>query len=152
MKLYLARHGAYHLDVVQGLDALTEQGTNDIKQLVSLLKPWQLSVASILHSGKHRAQQTAELLTEAFHSAKPPLVHAGLKPDDDIADIVAEITHSDEDMLIVGHLPFMGRLVSQLLTGNDAQEIVNFQTGTLVCLSQLDKTHWMIDWVLAPTP
>lgn len=148
MKLYLARHGDYVLS--QGLDVLSEKGSNDMMCLAALLKPMNLHVASILHSGKNRAQQTAELLTQGFYCKTSPESHLGLKPDDDVLMVAEELTHWNEDVLIVGHLPFMGRFVSQLLIGNDKKEIINFQTGTLVCLSQLDKAHWVIDWVLNP--
>lgn len=150
MKLYLARHGDYVMDAIQRLDVLTEKGFDDITRLALRLKQVNLSVGSILHSEKNRAKQTAELLAQGVMSAQPPKIYPGLKPDDDVSVIANEIIHWDEDSLIVGHLPFLGRLVSQLVTGTESKEIIFFETGTIVCLSPITQTHWAIHWVLNP--
>jgi len=150
MKLYLARHGDYGLDA-SGLDVLSEKGIHDITQMARSLKHMNLQVLSVLHSSKNRTMQTAALLAQGFSCEESPQLHPGLEPDDDVLGFINELVHWDEDILIVGHLPFMRKLVSQLLIGNDKKEIVHFHTGTLVLLSQVDKSHWMIDWVLTPT-
>jgi len=150
MKLYLARHGDYFLDTVQRLDVLSEKGIRDIIYVANCLKKMNLQVSGILHSGKQRALQTAELLAQGIVCDQPPTAYPHLNPDDDIADIASDVSHWNEDTLIVGHLPFMAKLVSQLLTGNENKGIINFETGTLVCLSKIDETRWMIDWVLTP--
>ena len=135
MKLYLARHGDYVLDT-KGLDGLTEKGQHDIIQLANQLKQMKIQVERILHSGKNRAQQTAELLAEGIASKEAPVAYSGLSPNDEVSRLADELPHWNKDILIVGHLPFMGKLVSYLLTHQDFPEIVNFQTGTIVCLSR----------------
>ena len=150
MKLYLVRHGDYLVDAVQGLDVLSEQGTNDIIQMTHFLKPLNISVSTILHSEKNRAQQTAALLADGFVSQTPPLQHEGLRPDDDVSMIANEIIQMNDDVVLVGHLPFMGKLVSYLLTGSEDKELVNFQTCTLVCLEQINRATWTIKWMLSP--
>lgn len=150
MKLYLARHGDYLLDTSQSMDVLTEKGRNDIILTANFLKKMNLRVSNILHSGKYRAQQTAELLSEGIACDQPPQSYPGLNPNDDVTAIAHEVAHWNDDVLLVGHLPFMGRLVSLLITGDENKEIVNFQTGVLVCLDQIDRTRWMINWVLTP--
>ncbi len=150
MKLYLARHGDYTLDPIQNMDVLSEKGMNDVLAITNWLKPLNLSVASIWHSSKNRAQQTAGILAAAFTAKKAAAYHEGLEPDDDIDRVTAEIQHSDDDMVVVGHLPFMSKLTSHLLIGDENRELINFATGSLVCLSQIDKTHWVMDWMLTP--
>lgn len=151
MKLYLARHGDYALDTAQGLDVLTDQGRNEITQLATQLRQMNLQVENILHSEKNRAKQTAELLASGITSKEAPIVYKGLNPDDEVSEIAGEIPHWNKDLLIVGHLPFMSKLVSFLLIRHEFPEIVNFQTGTIACLGQIDKTQWAIDWVLSPS-
>jgi phosphohistidine phosphatase len=149
MKLYLARHGDYTLNT-NGLDVLTERGVEDITRIAKWLKPLNLQVANIFHSGKNRAQQTAGLLAEGFSSDQPPASRTGLNPDDDVSGLLSELGDFGDNMLVVGHLPFLDKLVSQLLTGGEDKIIVNFQTGTLACLSQIDQVRWAIDWVVTP--
>lgn len=154
MKLYLVRHGDYTMEITKemtALDVLSEQGTKDITNLMNFLKPKNLEVASIFHSGKNRAQQTAELLAQGFVCDQAPQVYRGLQPGDDVAVIADDVSQWEEDVLVVGHLPFMGRLVSQLTTGQENHEVVNFQTGVMVCLNQIDRRRWTIEWVLSPS-
>jgi len=149
MKLYLARHGDYTLNV-NGVDILSERGTKDVAHLSERIKSMNLHISCIWHSGKHRAEQTALLLAKGFISDQAPEAHPGLNPDDEVLSLASDLRHFNEDMLIVGHLPFLDKLVSQLLTGSDENILINFQTGTLTCLSQIDHVQWVLDWGLTP--
>lgn len=150
MKLYLVRHGDYMMKLdLSGLDILSEQGTNEVTNLANHLKPKNLQVTNILHSGINRARQTAELLAQGFVCQAAPEEYRGLKPDDEVAEIFNDVMRLHENTLLVGHMPFMGRLVSQLITGNEFQNVVNFQTAVMACLSGGGR-KWVIDWVLSP--
>jgi phosphohistidine phosphatase len=148
MKIYLARHGDYTVDMTN-LDMLTEKGKQDMSAMAHFLQGLNLRVVNIFHSVKNRAQQSAELLAQGIVSETPMEMRRGLAPEDDEVAFANEIIHWDDDILVVGHLPFIGRLVSLLVTGNPNKEIVEFETGTLVCLEQKEQTRWAIRWVLA---
>ncbi len=109
-----------------------------------------MMIASIVHSSKYRPQQTAELLSQGVNCEQPIQVHNGLQPNDDVIAFANEIANWDEDVLVVGHLPFMGRLVSQLLVGNQNRDLVDFQPGTMVCMEAIDIERWIIRWVIEP--
>ncbi|MCB1827487.1 MAG: phosphohistidine phosphatase SixA, partial [Coxiellaceae bacterium] len=56
-----------------------------------------------------------------------------------------------DDTLIVGHLPFMPRLISGLVMGNpDVYPIVNYPPAGIVCLQHFDQHRWIIQWILNP--
>lgn len=150
MKLYLMRHGEYVAENFQQGGALSKKGINDIKLLANFLQPANLHVSQILHSGKLRAQQTAEIMTTGLICEQTPQIYSQINPQDDVNIFIHSMTHSEEDILVVGHLPFMGRLVSQLLTGNENKEIIIFYPGTLVCLESSEAPIWTINWVLTP--
>lgn len=150
MKLYLVRHGDYVTSGPQQQDVLSERGINQIQQLANFLLPLSIRVARSFHSGKNRAQQTAELLAPSIHCEQPMEARNGLNPNDDVVAFANEITSWEEDRFIVGHLPFMSRLVSYLVIGNENKEIVTFQTGTLVCLEAIDTKRWVIQWIIQP--
>lgn len=147
MKLYLARHGEYV--TVDMRDILNDAGINAVNNLATFLKPLKLSVSHIFHSGKLRADQTAGLLSSAFQCELPPQARSGLNPEDDVTLFGIEMASSETDTLAVGHLPFMGRLVGYLVTGDANKEIVDFQTATMVCLEQVMQDKWVIRWVLS---
>jgi phosphohistidine phosphatase len=52
--------------------------------------------------------------------------------------------------MIVGHLPFLGKLVSLLATGNEYTNIVAFEAGGMACLNRSDPGQWQIEWVITP--
>jgi phosphohistidine phosphatase len=52
--------------------------------------------------------------------------------------------------MIVGHLPFLGKLVSLFVTGSEANEIVEFHFGCVVCIERHDSGKWKIAWMVAP--
>lgn len=150
MKLYLARHGEYALDVTTGRDTLTEKGLQAAEQTADFLRPLYLSLAGIFHSGKFRARQTAEILAKGFQCHELPAMRAGLNPEDDVQALAAELSSEEKDILFVGHLPFMSKLTSQLIEGKEDKEIIDFEPGTIVCLNQIERARWAVSWVLTP--
>jgi phosphohistidine phosphatase len=73
-----------------------------------------------------------------------------LNPNDATETIAGQINSWDEDTLVVGHLPFMAKLVSRLICGEESQSIVSFQPGALVCLERNQNNNWAILWALRP--
>jgi phosphohistidine phosphatase len=53
------------------------------------------------------------------------------------------------DTMVVGHLPFMAKLVSHLVTGDDSPTLVAYQPGAVVCLELIEK-DWQINWMVRP--
>ena len=55
------------------------------------------------------------------------------------------------NLMLVGHLPFMERLTSHLITGSSENLVFKFQNGGIVCLDQDPGTDtWFIKWALMP--
>jgi phosphohistidine phosphatase SixA len=53
-------------------------------------------------------------------------------------------------MVVVGHLPFLDRLVALLVNGDETREILSFPEGGTACLERgLDK-KWRLQWFLDP--
>jgi phosphohistidine phosphatase len=53
--------------------------------------------------------------------------------------------------MLVGHLPFMERLTSYLITGSIDKPVLKFQNGGIVCLDKdVDSGFWIIRWTLMP--
>lgn len=152
MKLYLARHGDY----VNGGDdfarVLSERGRRDIEKIAEAVRDRGVSVQATFHSGKMRAQQTAEILADTLMSASVITMIEGIKPEDDpLAFQVAHIDTLPDESLVVGHLPFMGRMVSLLLTGDADLGPASFEAGTVVCLEREDGGEWSRAWTIHPS-
>jgi len=61
-----------------------------------------------------------------------------------------EILESHEDIVIVGHLPFLGRLAASLLTGRKSPGVVVFQQGEMMCLERGEDSFRQVAWMIIP--
>ena len=53
------------------------------------------------------------------------------------------------DTIIVGHMPFFGKLAALLLRGESEGQIVEFRMGGVVCLKR-DPTGWVMEMAIKP--
>ena len=151
MKIYLMRHGDAESPATDPQCPLSPTGKMDIERVAANLSRYPLDITHIFHSEKLRAQQTAHIV--ATHLTLNGLmdVHSNMNPNDSVIPLADEINHSDTDLLFVGHMPFMGKLVSHLIMQNDQNEVILFRTGTIVCLERIShSTSWLIQWVINP--
>ena len=149
MKLYLVQHAKVASKEIDPARSLTEEGLHDIKKVAAFIKPLALSVDYLWHSSKKRAQQTAEFLVEVLTIKKEHNARDGLAPNDDVTAIEDQIMSLKQDIMIVGHLPFLSKLVTLLLTGHDSPNTVAFKNAGIVCLDCADN-QWRIGWIIIP--
>jgi phosphohistidine phosphatase len=129
---------------------LTEQGREDVRRLADFLDEAGIQVGQVLHSGKTRAERTAAILGEALLSTGKPQAHAGLAPNDPLEKLSPEIAFWSADTLIVGHLPYLGRLASLLLVSNPDRPLLAFQPGSMACLEKDAESQWVLAWMVRP--
>ena len=150
MRLLLAQHGHALGKDEDPLRALSDEGKQAVEQVAGQLKAGGVRVARVWHSGKLRAEQTAILLAKHVLPGGKPEQVDGIAPNDPVEEFIADADVWQEDTLVVGHLPFMSRLVSLLLVGDAAHGIVEFSPGTLVCLERTSPDTWRLLWMLRP--
>lgn len=153
MKLYLVQHGN-SLSKEEDPDRhLSKQGINDIENLSIFLKNKKIKVKNIFHSKKERAIQTAQLLYDALKSENEKvniLAIDNLNPNDQIEPLITKIKTWNEDNLIVGHLPYLSKLIGSLVTKDENKIITNYCQGTISCLELGESNNWEISWMLKP--
>ena len=150
MFLYLVQHAEAQRKEEDPARDLTEKGRKDIENLADYLKRLNVQVKQIWHSGKTRAQSTADVLARDL---KPPAgvsQDSGLAPLDDPAIWAGRIAKMDEDILLVGHLPHLAKLAAILMTGDEEKSVINFQMGGVVCLERMEAGQWAVDWMVVP--
>ncbi|MCK9196711.1 MAG: phosphohistidine phosphatase SixA [Syntrophales bacterium] len=150
MALYLVRHGECVPKEINPDCPLSDRGLVEVKRMAELAAMKNIELIKILHSGKKRAEQTAII----FRAILKPLFgldqSINLNPNDDIFYILGLIEQVD-NIMIVGHLPFLEKLASYLVTGNEEEPIVQVPTSGIVCLDKdVEKGNWEIKWVLMP--
>jgi phosphohistidine phosphatase len=149
VRIYLVRHGEATPDHVDPARPLSERGRAQIERVARLAAALRPGVAEIRHSGLLRARQTAEILAAHLAPANGVRAVEGLTPDDEPARARAACEAAGEPVMLVGHLPHLGRLASALLVDNPGKELIRFDTGTLVGLLGGEGV-WAVEWVLGP--
>ena len=152
MAVYLVQHG---LSLPKDEDperGLSEAGIADVKRIAAVAKGYEVPVASIFHSGKKRARQTAEIFASALNPGSGVTEMTGLSPMDDVQVFSKNLSPQDKDnRMFVGHLPFMEKLTAFLITRDEKRPVFQFQNGGIVCLGQYgDQGGWVIKWTLMP--
>ena len=150
MKIYLVQHGEACAKEVDPDRPLTNQGKADIERLAAFLKRAGIQVERVIHSGKLRATQTAERLAHAIAGGVELESCTLINPNDNPKAFDWQSESWDRDSLVVGHLPFMARLVSHLVIGDEDRPIAAYRPGTVVCLSLNADAQWLIEWMVRP--
>jgi len=52
--------------------------------------------------------------------------------------------------MIVGHLPFLEKLASFLVCGDEGAKAVMFRYSAIVCLEKKESGRWAVDWIIKP--
>jgi phosphohistidine phosphatase len=150
MKLYLMQHGRSFTKEEDPERPLTSQGVGEVIKIADFLGKVGVTVSRVLHSGKTRAKQTAEIIISRLNPGEDPVEQKGLSPMDDVKDCFDRINGLEHDIMIIGHLPHLNRLISLLIAGSEYISVVAFQHGGIVCLSRNNELHWSISWMVVP--
>ena len=152
MALYLVQHGVSAAGDIDPGKGLTERGREETALIAGVAQSYGISVAQIVHSGKKRAAETAAIFHRTL-SLKTPLERLdGLQPLDDVKSF-AQNNSPESGLMVIGHLPFLSRLVSLLTTGSEDIRVYRFQNSGIVCLDADDadgSLDWFIRWTLNP--
>ena len=150
MRVYLVQHGESRPEEEDPQRRLTDEGVRNVEKVARFLRPLGLKLETIWHSGKDRAQQTAEIFAGAVDASHGMLQHNGLAPKDPVAPVKQAIEQSPGDLMIVGHLPFLGKLTALLVENNEETEIVAFKFGCVVCVERIEDGRWKVAWMIVP--
>jgi len=149
-KLYLVQHAEAKREEEDPDRPLTEKGKADIRKVTEFLKGKGLRASRMLHSGKLRARQTAEVLAEAISLESNVEQADGLGQLDDPDIWRSRLSKENKDIVLVGHLPHLARLTGLLLSGDPERKPVHFRNGGVVCLARDETGNWSVQWVLTP--
>jgi phosphohistidine phosphatase len=129
---------------------LSEAGRVEITRLANFVKPLSLQPAEVWHSGKARAEQTAQLLSTSLTGSPVMMQRLGLNPNDSPTNIAGDVEAVGRDLMLVGHLPFMSLLSSYFLAQGGPPEVLTFRTGTMACLKKAGSDGWHLEWMIHP--
>jgi phosphohistidine phosphatase len=158
MNLYLMRHAiAAEPDenTEDSLRPLTEKGRKKLGKIAHNLEKLEIEIDNIMTSPYLRARQTADVVAhELGIKQKRVLESENLTPLGFAEKMVEEINAREtvENLLIVGHEPFLSQLIGMLIAG-DAGLNINMQKAGL-CKLSLDQLAYgrcaTLEWLLTP--
>ena len=150
MFLYLVQHGEAVTKEEDPERPLSSLGVVDVNRVAGFVAGncGVVVGTKIHHSGKLRARQTAEIIASALKLPGPEQGD-NLNPMDDPAVWQSRLSECLNDQVLVGHLPYMSRLASLLLTGDPEIGVVKFRMGGIVAMKR-EEGLWSLQWMVVP--
>jgi len=160
MTIYILRHGIAVARGAPGYERdaerpLTPKGERRLWRITDAMEELELSFDLILSSPYLRARQTAEIVAEAFKEKKRLDLCDALAADAEPKDVIRflqALDPSPENVLLVGHEPYLSRLVSLLVAG-DAECKIELKKGGLCKLTVESLKPGgcaTLEWLLTP--
>jgi phosphohistidine phosphatase len=145
MRLYLVQHGQAKSEQEDPDRPLTDRGATDVRAVARrAADAGSVTVERVVHSGKTRARQTADVWGEVLGLRIEE--SDGLAPKDDPEIWASRVGAGTANLMLVGHLPQLARLAGLLLTGDADTSVVDFQPGGLVGLRLVDREQGPARW------
>ena len=156
MELYLIRHGpAEERDPARWPDdedrPLTADGEEETGRAARGLARQMEAVDRIVTSPARRARRTAEILREQLGRPVRLAQWPELRPDSEAAPILARAAAEGGRLVLVGHEPTLGELVSYALTGEAGRLVRLSRAGaaSLTFPSRMVPGGAQLDWLLS---
>lgn len=148
MNLYLLRHGIAVDPSVPDFakDAerpLTPKGRRRLLQITQAMMALKISFDVILSSPYVRAAQTAEIVAKSLKRRKQLRFTEELMPGGNpklLIQLITELRPRPKNILLVGHEPYLGKLIALLTAGNTSMEI-DVKKGSL-CKLETDTLSY----------
>jgi len=157
MDIYLVQHGQALSEEQDAQRPLSDEGRGTVTMMAEFFadrtsRLIETPIQELRHSGKLRAQQTADIMADILCPEAAVTTAENMNPKDDPRVWHDELM-ADRDrpgaLMLVGHLPHLGQLAGLLLTGDANLMPVQFvNAGVLkVCPA---PTGWAVAWYLTP--
>jgi len=139
MKILLVRHGiAMDRAEWSGADAerpLTDKGREKMKENVKGMKRMGIETDWILTSPYRRTYDTAQIIAKEFKKTEALKISRSLQPDGDPQKLMKHLAmhfKAWESLTLVGHEPYLSKLTSVLIGGNNLS--MDFKKGGVAIL------------------
>ena len=155
MNLYLMRHAHAVSEQEDVSRPLSGRGRRQAHVMGEHFQTRDLIEASkIWHSPLERARETADLFNRYAELGAFCRAVDGLLPFDDVRGLARRLSGFNYPLMVVGHEPHLGRLVSILVSGTVDQDIIDFKKGAICSLRRIETRSmarlWSINWYLTP--
>jgi phosphohistidine phosphatase len=159
MNIYILRHGLAEETSASQKDAdrrLTEEGERKLRHIARAMQAMELSFDLVVSSPYARARETAEIVARAFGLEKRLELSETLTPSGrtrQLVELLNRLAPPWEDVLLVGHEPYLSGLIALLVAGEEDRLSVTLKKGGLARISAATLVHGKcgdLEWLLTP--
>jgi phosphohistidine phosphatase len=143
--IYLVHHGDAVGPDIDSSRPLSDRGRAAALLLADESARRGVKPAVIWHSGKLRARQTAEAFWRACNPLAAFSAERGLQPTDPPVLMHDRLRGETRDIMLVGHMPNLPRLLRLMLGRDSEDETIAFPLHGIVQLEQ-EGDHWKEIW------
>lgn len=158
MDIVFLRHGEagkrLHATEQDADRQLTVAGKDEVSDVARAMKEIGLKFDIIGTSPLKRARQTADIAAKVLGSKKSLEVWDELKPEGDRKELYARLSkiRRDRSVLIVGHEPYLGTVIGELITGGQQATVLLKKAGfaklEMSTFSPVPRAE--LKWLLTP--
>ena len=160
MDIFILRHGIAVERGTKGFEndserPLTPKGKRQLYKSAGAMRKMKLRFDLILSSPYERARRTAEIVADELKLRKRLKFSDLLKYESDPLDLIAQLAKlkpAPKELLFVGHEPYLSRLISRLVSGDESMAM-DLKKGGL-CKLEAEKLHVrkraQLAWLLTP--
>jgi phosphohistidine phosphatase len=141
--LFLVHHAEAVDALIDPQRPLTAAGRTHAERTAAAVAARGAKPAAIWHSGKLRARQTAECFWRACNPLAEFTAARGLQPEDPPQWIADVLTGDEREILLVGHMPHLGRLL--VLLQRESGGAAGFPAHGCIALEQ-GQGGWREVW------
>lgn len=145
--IYLVHHGDAVQSDVDSMRPLSARGREAVERLAEEAARRGAAPEVIWHSGKLRARQTAEAYWRACNPLATFSAIRGLQPADPPAWLRDHLFGESREVMAVGHMPNLARVLRLMLGGDPEESSVSFPLHGVVALEANGDT-WVERWRL----
>jgi len=149
MRLYLVQHALAFTKEENPERNITDDGISQTQKMADFFAGLNTEIFIIWHSGKKRAEQTAAIFATRLGIPNRMMVHSSLGPLDHCGPVFDVLKDTHHNTLIVGHLPYLSRLLSSLVSCGEDKKILNFCNSGIACLERTEES-WELLWSVTP--
>jgi phosphohistidine phosphatase len=161
MNILILRHGIAAEPGAPGLEndsarPLIPKGERRLRAAAAAMRKMELSFDLILSSPLLRAKQTAEIVSAELKLKKRLQFSDALTPGGSVKDLLRqldELRPAPENVLLVGHEPYLSRLIA-LLVSSSGDAAIEMKKGGLCKLEVEELRHGQcarLAWLLTPS-
>jgi phosphohistidine phosphatase len=160
MNIYVLRHGIAAEPGATGIKAdaerpLIPKGEQRLREAAAAMQKMGLSFDAIISSPYLRAKQTAEIVARILKLEKKLAISNDLIPGGNPQALIRQLNGlkpAPENVLLVGHEPYLSRLIALLASG-DTTATIEMKKGGLCKLEAEELEHGhcaTLAWLLTP--